>query len=197
MEKKIWANGNSRLITRELDATEDGFTAEPVIWEGLVETSLTFSQTINHYPADNNPRYASIASPPTGSGTITLFGIKPSDWKNVLSVIADTKGTRFGEDLPVKFFGLSFDEEVSDGSKNKIILYKVNITDLPSIETSTKSEDNVDPRDVVLNVEVSPVFYDKEDGSRGRVIYDIFNSIENKELFDANGSTIAFPEELV
>lgn len=197
MTEKFFTRGNANFTTRVLNEDETGYDSAPTNWQGLVETNLTITQEVTKFAADNNPTYAVVSSPPHGSGTVTLFGISNKDWQHILNVLTvDGKGTRFGEDLPIKLFSMSIDELASNGSKNKIIFYKVYINNLPSIITQTKAEDNVAKRDIVLDVETAPVFYNKTGGGKGTVIYDIINSVEDVKRWSENNETIMFPYDI-
>ncbi len=193
---KIYSYGVKNFMTRELNAKGDGYDADPVKWIGSMEINITVSQTRTAFAADNDPKFVEILSAPTATGTI-FIGLRVTDYEKIMSVVsAAGKGVRFGEDLPIKYFGLSFDEETSDGENNKFILYKNSVSNIPAVVVSTVSGDALTLRDVTLNIESAPVFYNKADGGTGRVIYDIINKVADAARWAENEDTILYPYEL-
>lgn len=190
---KLLLYGNSQLTTRALNATETGFDelSAAVLWSGLVSVDITFTQTTNKFAADNNPNYKSIKGMPSGSGTVTLRGIKYSDYQKILNVIySATDGIDFGASDETKYFALALTEEVDDGSRNRHILFKCSIDGLPPLSTETVS-DTVTPRDIPLSVTVDPLM--KPNDSSQWKFYRVLNSVENAAAFEANKTDIVFP----
>lgn len=191
--------GNSQLTTRILNADETGFqkiegqqTEEPAtLWSGLVNADITFEQATTKFPADNNPNYKSIKGMPSGSGTVTLRGIKYSDYQKLLKVIYTAEdGIDFGSSSETKYFSLALTEEVDDGSQNRHILFKCSIDGLPPLSTETVS-DTVTPRDIPLSITVDPLM--KPNNTKSWKFYRVLNSKENTAAFTANKDTIIFP----
>jgi hypothetical protein len=194
----IYVRGLSNLVTRRLKDDGTDFDGAPRKWSGAVEMNVTFSKPRTKFPADDNPAYAVVSGAPIGSGTMKLFGMKNSDYIDILPVEYVTgKGVRFGADLPDKFFGLSFVEKVSDGSENKMLMYKVAVTEDPAISNETINDEGVTIKDFIFNIEIYPVFFDAADGKKGRVIRDIINSVDDSSRWDENKDTIVFPYDLV
>lgn len=183
--------GNSQLTTSILNEDETGYEGVATLWSGLVNADITFEQTSTKFPADNNPNYKSIKGMPSGSGTVTLRGIKYSDYQKLLSVIYSAEdGIDFGASSETIYFSLALTEEVDDGSQNRHILFKCSIDGLPPLSTETVS-DTVTPRDIPLSITVDPLM--KPNDNSSWKFYRVLNSKENTAAFEANKTDIVFP----
>lgn len=194
---KAIAFGNDRLIVASLNADQNGYEDNAVRVRGLVDISIDFTQETTPYPADDNPEYFAVIGAPSGDGTTTFRGMENKDYARFYPVISGQgKGVHFGADNPVKYFGITFDQKQTvDGveSINRYIFYKCRATNLPSIATETISGSSITPRDILISISVSPVFYDKGNGTKGRVIFSVFNSIEDPTMFAQFDEGILFP----
>ena len=192
-----YVTGMSDLITREINETGTDFIGDAKLWSGAVEAEITFTKTVTKFAADNNPNYAVVAGPTTGQGTIKLFGVKNSEFKDILPVqYSQDKGVRISGIAPMKFFAASFIQKCSDSSSNKIIMYKIAIMDDMPIVSTTINGDGVEIKDFTFNVEVYQVPYVKEGGETGSVVYDIINNRDNTQRWSENDGTIMLPYDL-
>lgn len=195
-EERIQVRGFTNLMTCPLNASGDDYLGTSKKWYGEVGINVKFTKPKKVFAASNDPAWSVRYGAITGSGTLVLRGIKHSDYIELLPVLAsNTEGVRFGEDLPEKFFALSFTQESTDGSTDKMILYKVIVDGDPDIDAKTIDDAGNEYVDLTFNISAYPVFYPKKDGTRGRVIRDIVNSKANASHFAELQDTILFPQE--
>ena len=192
----IVMSGNSNFMTRRLNEIKKDYTGNTFRWTGLVNVKMNFTQEVESLAADNQPAFKQWKKVARGNGTVEFIGMKTSEYQNLLSVAASGKGVRFGSsNTPVVNFGMSFDEQVSDGSRNKFVIFNCNLTDLPPIETKTKAEGDNARRSTVLKVSAEIVMIDLANGEQEDTIYTILNSVENKAEFDLYEDNFVFPTE--
>ncbi|MCL2598925.1 MAG: hypothetical protein FWD76_03330 [Firmicutes bacterium] len=195
-DERIQVRGFTNLMTCPLNAESNDYLGTSKKWYGEVSINVKFTKPKKVFAASDDPAWAVRYGAITGSGTLVLRGIKHEDYVELLPVLAsETEGVRFGEDLPEQFFGLSFTQESTDGSTDKMILYKVIVDGDPDIDAKTVDDAGNEFVDLTFNISVYPVFYPKKDGGRGRVIRDIVNSKANADHFAELADTILFPQE--
>jgi hypothetical protein len=191
--EKYITQGNKRLITRAIDPETNTYVGEAKEWTGLVSTNITFVQEITNFGADDDIAYLSLKTPITGSGTITLQNIRPREWAELLNLtIEDGNGVDFGLDNTVKYFGMSFDEIVTEQNTgkstiDKTIMYKVSVKCIPNIDT--KSSDGKTIREFPIEVDLNVWHYADDK----KAFVKILNSEKDKALFNANKDTIELP----
>jgi len=192
----IVMSGNSKFMTRRLNESKTDYVGNTFHWTGLVNVKMSFTQSVESHAADNQPAFRQYKQVARGSGTVEFIGMKPSEYKNLLAVSVSDKGVRFGSsNSPVVNFGMSFDEEVSDGSKNKFVVFNCNITDLPPIDTKTKADGDNARRSTVLNVAAEVVIIKLTNGDIDDSIYTILNSVDEADEFELYKESFVFPTE--
>lgn len=193
MLNPIYAYGNHGLITQELGADGISYVGTAKKWHerGLIGVSIDFEHSPTFHSAEDNPAFAGVLPSPAATGTFTLFGVSAEEEQEIMSVDYSAEwGVGYGSDLPLKFFGMSFDTNVSDGSKDKYVIYKVCITGLPSITTETVPESGApEPRNAEFPVRVFPLFMNNE----RLPIYNKINSVKNTVGYAANKDGIVLP----
>lgn len=182
MLKPLYASGNSRLITRKLNAAGTDYEGESKKWfdvdggDELVSTSATFTYTPTNHPSGNNPAHVTTYPEPTGTGTLTLFFIGNKDWSELTNVEYYAEwGVGFAPDKEPIQFGFAFDINISDGSKTKIFVPRCQVTGIPEISSTTNTESGVTIQQVALPIQIFSIY---RNGKR-LPIYFKMNSVDN------------------
>lgn len=187
------ASGNDRFIIQGLNAEKTAYLEDALQMRGLVSFDMTFTQEETPYPGDEDPEYIIDRKAPTGSGTATPRGISPEIYEKIYAAISGANGVWFGEDLPVKRFGISIDEKITiDGEEsiNRWVVFNCRATNLPSLATKA-----LERRDMPIALSAAPIFYKKANGRKGRAIFTVFNNVLHKTAFDMFENGIIMPTE--
>lgn len=198
--KKIKIFGNKDFTIQSLSPDKSEYVNDALTIQGLVDLSMDVSQTENIFEADDNPEYIVTRTPPIAEGTANIRGIENKYIPKIYPAVGgEGRGIRIGEDLPEKYFGFMVKEQVEvEGikSENLYVFYTCRATSLPSLATASVSNAGVTPRGLPLGLRCIPTEYKKADGSNGRVLYDIFNSVDDKYDFDRFKDGIVMPVDI-
>lgn len=195
---KVIAFGNRRFIIHGLNTESNNYENEALHIKGLVNFSMDFTQETTPYEADDDPEYIAINGTPSGSGTATLRGLSNDDYPRIYPAVSGSGGgVHYGEDLPVKYFGFIFDEQVKTNgvdSVNRYVVYKARATNLPSIATASVSGTSITPKDIPIAMTATPIFWE-EGGIRKRRIFSAFNSLLDPVEFAKFENGLVFPTQ--
>lgn len=201
MAQRFYEEGNSNFavtpLTIDTDGTakyEDSLT--PI--QGLVSIDITFDQTIEKIPADDDPNYMQNRGAMTGSGTISFVGLDDDDYKALYNNVTDGNGVLvFGrKGAPKKVaFRMENTKVLDDGttSTNRFFFYNVTF-DLPPFGTQTKAEGETNRREFEVPVSCSIIKYKNADGETDTVSWAGLNSKKHKAQFDETTNSIYIPD---
>lgn len=193
---KVIAFGNRRFIIHPMNPENNGYENTPTNVRGLVDFSMDFTQETTPFEADDEPEYIVVNGTPTGSGTATLRGLTSIDSARIYPAVSGVgTGVHFGEDLPVKYFGFIFDEQVkTDGveSINRYVVYRARATNLPSIATASVGGTTITPRNIPIAMTATTIHW-TENGKRRRRIFSVFNNLTDPEEFARFENGLVFP----
>ena len=190
--------GNRRFVLQPLNDTKTAYTDEAVNIIGLVDLSGSFTIEETSFPADDDPEFMVATGAPIGTLTGNMRGFDIEKYPLIYPAMSGTNGVWVGGDLPVRRFGFTFDEQVEEEgvkSVNRYVLFNCRATNLPDIASATISNSVTEPRVIPLAITVMPIFYDRADGSRGRLIYAIFNSVKHPTMFAQFADGLVMPTE--
>lgn len=193
--KPIFASGNSGAITRKLNSAGTDYIGEPKKWfsdeagDVLVSVSATFSYEAENHASGNNPSHATTYPEPTGTGTITFFGMEDEEWTEIAPVVNDEWGIGFAPDIDRVQFGFAFDVNLSNGSKTKIFITRCQVNGIPEISTTTNTQTGKTIQQVAIPIQIFSIY---ANGER-LPIYRRINSIKRASSYAALKETLVLP----
>jgi len=198
-QTRVYEEGNYGLKVFPLNS--DGTYGTGYAVEGTVNVDITFSRTRTNTPADDVVDYLNRTSPEKGEGTITLIGLKLSDYQKLYNNIIDTNGVIVGgrtnqsKRLGVIFYNTKNYEEGS--STNMFVLPNVTF-ELPNLSTTTIAEDDTTIRAFELSVTANPMNFTYNSGAnKDRYTWAVVNSVDNSTIWNNVKDTVYVPESTI
>ena len=192
----VYAQGNKNFMTQELLEDKSDYVGDAYIWdkEGLISAAFTFAREETEFPADDISDFVVITGEATGEGTVTLRGIECETYKRVINIGNTVDGVTFGENLGIKRFGLSFDAQRNDGSIDKYVFFCCRYNGMPAVNTNTLSGSVQEPT-VTMPIRITPIIYKKADGSYGKAIFKVLNSVKHPAAFNLYKDRFVIPNQ--
>lgn len=200
IQNRIYEEGNYGFKVFPLNA--DGTYGTGTAIEGLVSVDITFSSTKTNTPAEDVIDYLHRESPLKGEGTITLVGLKNSDYAKLYSNCVDTNGAVVGgrknqsKKVGVIFFNTKtyLDENNAPQSKENMISLPNCIFALPNLQTQTIQEDDTTIRNIELSVECNPLNFTTSGGSNDRFTWSMIDADTAGGAWNTIKTSIYFPD---
>ena len=192
----VYAQGNKNLITQELLEDKSAYVGEAYKWEkeGLISAALTFTREETEFSADDISDFIVITGEATGEGTVTVRGLEWETYNHVINIGNTADGVTFGENLGIKRFGLSFDAQRNDGSVDKYVFFCCRYNGMPAVNTNTLSGSIQEPT-VSLPIRITPIIYKKADGSEGKAVFKVLNSVKHAAAFALYKDSFVIPNQ--
>lgn len=186
---KVYEEGVKKLLIFPIDANGDYGSAYEL--EGLMTVEVPITQTTEDLYADDGI-YRARASLPRGEGTITVVGLKRTDYQALYDNIVDSNGALvFGRTNQSKMVGLGFYNTINGESavaEQYTFMPKVKFS-LPNLSHTTKTDDNTEIRSFEISVVAYSVEFETAGGTKDRYIAAAVNEIDDSTIYeDVNGT---------
>lgn len=193
-QNRVFEEGNYGLKVFPLNS--DGTYGTGYAVEGTVSVDITFSRTRTNTPADDVTDYLNRTSPEKGEGTLTLVGLKKTDYAAFYNNVVDTDGVIVGgRKNQTKRLGVIFyNTKNYEGGSSTNMFVLPNVTfELPNLSTTTIAEDDTTIRAFELAITANSVSFETAGGGKDRYTWAVVNSVDNVDIYDDVKDTIYVP----